>query len=232
MNVLRNRKVKKLADLPGYWIDLAQIWCRGYFWILNPKSTIKFLYDVILTSKWREGILPICRLQKMHMTSLWRHLLSIFLKMSIYLLLMIDYLHTKFGLIWIKETKVTEGGAESAPPQVGNVLNRPGEIKIGLIYRYIVIVAKSRWFAVRLTDFWVVSRACDDISWDLAKSSNQFLTLDFFCKFYSRKVNFSQFLKHYFQTFLGEHAPRPPRTGLKNFSRLCAARIFKPGISL
>ena len=38
---------------------------------------------------------------------------------------MTDYLHTKFGLIWIKETKVTEG-AES--PQVENVLNRPGEI--------------------------------------------------------------------------------------------------------
>ena len=36
---------------------------------------------------------------------------------------MTDYLHTKFGLIWIKETKVTEG-----PPQVENVLNRPGEI--------------------------------------------------------------------------------------------------------
>ena len=48
-----------------------------------------------------------------------------------------------------------------------------------LIYRYIVIVAKSRGFAVRLTDFWVVSRACDEISWDLAKSSNQFLTLEF-----------------------------------------------------
>ena len=28
---------------------------------------------------------------------------------------MTDYLHTKFGLIWIMETKVTEGGAESAP---------------------------------------------------------------------------------------------------------------------
>ena len=40
-----------------------------------------------------------------------------------------DYLHTKFGLIWIKETKVTEGGgAESAPFQVENVLNRPGEM--------------------------------------------------------------------------------------------------------
>ena len=47
-----------------------------------------------------------------------------------------------------------------------------------LIYRYIVIVAKSRGLAVRLTDFLVVSRECDEISWDPAKS-NQFLTLDF-----------------------------------------------------
>ena len=55
--------------------------------------------------------------------------LSNFLKMSIYLLLMTAYLHTKFGLIWIKETKVTEGGGRNLPPpQVENVLNRPGEI--------------------------------------------------------------------------------------------------------
>ena len=51
-----------------------------------------------------------------------------------------------------------------------------------LIYRYIVIVAKSRGFAVRLTDFWVVSQACDEISWDPPKSY-QFLTLVFFVNF-------------------------------------------------
>ena len=39
---------------------------------------------------------------------------------------MTDYLHTKFGLIWIKETKVTDG--DGICPQVENVLNRPGEI--------------------------------------------------------------------------------------------------------
>ena len=57
----------------------------------------------------------------------------IFLKTSIYLLLMTDYHHTKFGLIWSKESKVTEGGQNPPPPppQVENVLNRPGEI--GLI---------------------------------------------------------------------------------------------------
>ena len=62
----------------------------------------------------------------MHITSLWRHLLFNFLKTSIFLLLIRDYQHTKFGIIWVKESKVTEGG-ESAP-QVENVLNRPGEI--------------------------------------------------------------------------------------------------------
>ena len=49
---------------------------RRYIWILNPTSKIKFSYDVILTSKWLEGKIPIYRLQKMNMTSLWRHLLS------------------------------------------------------------------------------------------------------------------------------------------------------------
>ena len=110
MNVSRNRKVKKLACLPGYRLDLAQILCRGYFWILNPKSTKENLCDVILTSKWREGKIPIYRLQKMHMTSFWRHLLFIFWKTSIFLLLIRDYQHTKFGLIWVKESKVRRGG--------------------------------------------------------------------------------------------------------------------------
>ena len=49
-----------------------------YFWILNPKSTIKFLYDVILTSKWCESKIPIYHLQEMRITSLWCHLLSNF----------------------------------------------------------------------------------------------------------------------------------------------------------
>ena len=38
MNVSRDRKVKKLAYLPGYWLDLAQIWCWGLF--LDSKSKI------------------------------------------------------------------------------------------------------------------------------------------------------------------------------------------------
>ena len=67
---------------------------------------------------------------------------SIFLKTSILLLLIRDYQHSKFGLIWVKESKVTEGGGGIRPLQFENILNRPG--KIGLndsmtIYRVIVV---------------------------------------------------------------------------------------------
>ena len=51
-----------------------------------------------------------------------------FLKTPIFVLLIRNYQHTKFGLIWLKENKVTEGGRNPPPPQVENVLNRPGEI--------------------------------------------------------------------------------------------------------
>ena len=37
------RKVKKLAYLPGYWFDLAQILCGGYFGILSPILTKKII---------------------------------------------------------------------------------------------------------------------------------------------------------------------------------------------
>ena len=128
MNVSRDRKVKKVAYLPGYWLDPAQIWCRGYFWILNPKSTRNFLYDVILTSKWREGKMPIYRLQKMHMTSLWRYLLFNFFEN-------VNFFSYYKGLsayqIWFnlgQGKRSYGGGTESAPPQVENVLNLPGEI--------------------------------------------------------------------------------------------------------
>ena len=101
------------------------------------------------------------------------------------------------------------------------------------MYCYIVIVAKSRGFAVRLTDFWVVSRAYDGISWDLAKSSNQFLTLDLFVNFISGRSISASFENIIFKIFWGSMPLDPPETGLKNFSRRCAARIFsEPGISL
>ena len=38
-----------------------------------------------------------------------------------------------------------------------------------------------------------------------------------FCKCYSRKVNFSQFWKHYFQNFLGSIPPDPLEWSKKNF---------------
>ena len=44
-----------------------------------------------------------------------------------------EYHHTKFGFIWIKESKVTEGGGGFRPdPQVEIVLNRPGEIGLNI----------------------------------------------------------------------------------------------------
>ena len=127
MNVSRNRKMKKLAYLPGYWLDLAQIWCRGYFWIVNPKSTIKFLYDVILTSKWREDILSIYCLQETHMTSLWRHLLFKFLEN----VNLSSYDRLSPNQVWFdldEGNQSYRGGRNPPPPQVENVLNRPGEI--------------------------------------------------------------------------------------------------------
>ena len=38
MNVLQDKKVKKLAYLPRCWLDLAQIWCTEVF--LDSKSKI------------------------------------------------------------------------------------------------------------------------------------------------------------------------------------------------
>ena len=56
-----------------------------------------------------------------------------YFKTSIYFLHMMDYHHIKFGLIWMKESKVTRGeGQNPTLPQVENVLNRPGEIGLTL----------------------------------------------------------------------------------------------------
>ena len=41
-------KIKKLAYLERYWLDLAQVWYIWAFWILNPKPRTKLLSDVIL----------------------------------------------------------------------------------------------------------------------------------------------------------------------------------------
>ena len=78
--------------------------------------------------------MPIYRLQKIILLHYDVTFGPIFLKTSIYLLLMTDYHHTKFGLIWSKESKVTKGGGIHPPPQFENVLNRPGEIGLTLSY--------------------------------------------------------------------------------------------------
>ena len=109
MNVSWDRKVKKLAYLPEYWLDLTQIWCRGVFLDSKSKINKKVLNDMKVKYPY-----IVCR------KCIWRHydvtFCSMFLKTSIFLLFNRDYQHTKFGLIWVKESKVMERGAESAPP--------------------------------------------------------------------------------------------------------------------
>ena len=66
------------------------------------------------------------------MMSLLHQVCSTFLKTSVLLLVKRDYHHTNFGLVWIKGSKVMkgEGMAESASPQVENILNLPGKAKV------------------------------------------------------------------------------------------------------
>ena len=127
MNVTPDRKVKKLAYLPGYWSDLAQIWCKGVFLDSKSKINKKFLYDVILTSKWHEGKIFLYRLQKMHMTSLWRHLLFDFFENVNF---SSSYKGQLAQQIWFNlgQGKQSYGGGAESAPQVENELNRPGEI--------------------------------------------------------------------------------------------------------
>ena len=53
MNVSQNRKMKKLAYFLRYWLDLAQIWCRGLFldskFKINDKIFIRRHSDVKMT---------------------------------------------------------------------------------------------------------------------------------------------------------------------------------------
>ena len=94
---------------------LLKFGSRGYFRILKRKSTIK-LYT---TSFWRQNDVKIkyqyiacrkCIWRDYHVTFCLR-----FLKTSVYPLFMSDYYHTKFGLIWVKESKVTGVGADFTP---------------------------------------------------------------------------------------------------------------------
>ena len=78
---------------------------------------------------------------------------------------------------------------------------------------------------MRLTDFSVVPRECDEISWDPAKS-NQSHTLDISVNFIPGKSISASFENIIFKIFWGSMPPDSPRTGLKNFSRRCAAPTF------
>ena len=100
---------------------------QGVF--LDPKSKInnKILYDVILMSKWRKSKIPIFRLQKMHMTSLWRHYFPIFSKLPFIFFLWGTITTPNLVLIWPRKAKLRRGGG------VDNVLNRPGEIGLMLL---------------------------------------------------------------------------------------------------
>ena len=97
---------------------------------------------------------------------------------------------------------------------------------------YIVIVAKYRGFAVRLTDFRAVSQACGKISWtqpNLTKFSLQTAILavfmDFFVNFIPGKSVSANLENVIFKILWGSIPPDPPRIGLKKF--LATARLEK-----
>ena len=97
---------------------LLKFGAGGYFWILSPKSTLKFLCDVIFTSKWREGKIPIYRLQKVHITSLWRYLLSDFFE-NVNLFSSYDGLSSHQIWFDLDEGKQSYGGGRKPPPPPG-----------------------------------------------------------------------------------------------------------------
>ena len=166
----RNRNVKKIAYLAGCWLDLAQIWYRGYFWIPNPKSRTK----IFIRRQNDVKEIPRYCLWKMHMMSLWR---PIFLKTSlIKLLLKRDYYHTKFGWVCIYGSKVTEGDrGQIRSLQVENKLNRPSWGGFPLMHGWnhsqttftIEIWRQSHGCKYHLTDFFsenmVASSFCSDM---------------------------------------------------------------------
>ena len=97
---------------------LLKFGVEGYFWILNPKSTKVYIRrhsDVKMT--WRQNTHT-----SLAENFIWRHydvtFCSIFLKTSIFLLLIREYQHSKFGLIWVKESKVTERGGIRPSPRL------------------------------------------------------------------------------------------------------------------
>ena len=126
MNVLWNRKVKKLAHLPGYWLDLAQIWCRGVF--LDSKSKINNKIFI----RRHSNVKMTCR----YITYIWLaenaydvNMTSPFVKFFENVNLSSSYDRLSPHQIWfnLDQGNQSYGGGRN-PPQVENVLNRPCEI--------------------------------------------------------------------------------------------------------
>ena len=111
------KKGRKLHICQDIGLILLKFGSGGIF-VLSPKSTIKFLCDVIFTSKWREGKIPIYRLQKVHITSLWRHLLSDFFE-DINLFSSYDGLSSHQIWFDLDEGKQSYGGGRNPPPPLG-----------------------------------------------------------------------------------------------------------------
>ena len=78
---------------------------------------------------------------------------------------------------------------------------------------------------MRLTDFWVVSRACVEISSDPAKS-NQFLTLNFFVNVIPGKSISASFENIIFKIFWGSIPQDPPRMVQKIFRAAARLQLF------
>ena len=86
------------------WNDFytTSFWCQNYL-------KVKYPYITCRKCIWRHYDFTFC---------------LIVLKTSIYFLLMTDFHHSKFGLIWIKKNKITEG-AESPPPPGWECIQSP-----------------------------------------------------------------------------------------------------------
>ena len=128
------KKGRKLHICQDIGLILLKFGAGGYFWILSPKSTIKFLCDVIFTSKWREGKIPIYRLQKVHITPLWRHPYSDFFE-NVNLFSSYDGLSAhQIFLIWMKGSKVTEGGRNPPPPPGRQCIKTPRWDRVNICF--------------------------------------------------------------------------------------------------
>ena len=111
------------------------------FYIQNQQ---KIFMHVILTSKWREGKIPIYCLQKMHMTSLWRHLLFNFFEN-------VNFCSSYKGLsaqqIWFNlgQGKQSYGEGRFAPPPGWECIKSLGWDRVkGQLQRFHKLISNDR----------------------------------------------------------------------------------------